>query len=157
MPDPFWDAVERHSLIGVANVYLNVLKHKVKFDYNAPIIGQEGKVCGKLLIEIEVVESLAAREETDNDELSENSSQSGQAENEIRFRLNIKSAVGVAPSLAHFVFCQYAFWGDTEMVVVPSLASSVLATNKKDDTSDIRFNYSREISRKTSEEFRLSF
>ena len=33
--------------------------------------------------------------------------------------MTIKSATGLPPSLSHFVFCQYMFWGDSDLTVVP--------------------------------------
>lgn len=41
-PDPFSENTENHSLIGVANVFLNVLFQDVNLDYHTPIISQQG-------------------------------------------------------------------------------------------------------------------
>ena len=38
--DPFYEATENHNLIGVANIFLDVLFHDVKLDYHTPIISQ---------------------------------------------------------------------------------------------------------------------
>ena len=35
------------------------------------------------------------------------------------YQVTIKSAAGLPPSLSHYVFCQYMFWGDTDITVVP--------------------------------------
>lgn len=48
--DPFFELQESHILIGVANVYLDVLFHDVKLNYNVPIISQQGEVAGKLQV-----------------------------------------------------------------------------------------------------------
>lgn len=39
-------------MIGVANVFLEVLFHDVKLDYHTPIISQQGEVAGRLQVEI---------------------------------------------------------------------------------------------------------
>lgn len=44
MVDPFFESQENHTLIGVANVFLEVLFHDVKLDYHVPIISQQGEV-----------------------------------------------------------------------------------------------------------------
>lgn len=43
--DPFYELQENHNLIGVANVFLEVLFHDVRLDYHVPIISQQGEVC----------------------------------------------------------------------------------------------------------------
>lgn len=50
--DPFFESQEHHSLIGVANVFLEVLFHDMRLDYNVPIISQHGEVVGKLHVEV---------------------------------------------------------------------------------------------------------
>ena len=40
LPDPFFDAVEPHLLIGVASLYLQPLYHNLQFEYSTPIISQ---------------------------------------------------------------------------------------------------------------------
>lgn len=42
--DPFYDEQENHSLIGVANVFLESLFYDVKLQYAVPIINQKGEV-----------------------------------------------------------------------------------------------------------------
>jgi hypothetical protein len=42
--DPFFESQQNHNLIGVANVFLQVLFHNVRLDYHAPIISQQGEV-----------------------------------------------------------------------------------------------------------------
>ncbi|XP_015777124.1 PREDICTED: kinesin-like protein KIF13A [Acropora digitifera] len=44
--------VECHTLIGVANVFLECLLHDVNHEYAAPIISQQGEVCGRLKVEV---------------------------------------------------------------------------------------------------------
>ena len=34
-------------------------------------------------------------------------------------QVTIKNAAGLPPSLSHFVFCQYHFWGEQDPTVVP--------------------------------------
>ena len=48
--DPFYESQENHNLIGVANIFLEVLFHDVKLDYHTPIISQQGEVAGRLQV-----------------------------------------------------------------------------------------------------------
>ena len=51
--DPFYELQESHILIGVANMYMDVLFHDVKLNYYVPIISQQGEVAGKLQVNFE--------------------------------------------------------------------------------------------------------
>ena len=42
--DPFYESQEDHSLIGVANIFLEALFYDVKLEYHVPIISQQGEV-----------------------------------------------------------------------------------------------------------------
>ena len=44
---------KNHNLIGVANIFLDVLFHPVRLDHQTPIISQHGEVAGRLRVEIE--------------------------------------------------------------------------------------------------------
>lgn len=48
--DPFFENQANHNLIGVANVFLEVLFHDVALDYQTPIINQQGEVTGRLQV-----------------------------------------------------------------------------------------------------------
>ncbi len=48
--DPFFENQANHNLIGVANVFLEVLFHDVVLDYQTPIINQQGEVTGRLQV-----------------------------------------------------------------------------------------------------------
>ena len=48
LPDPFFDTIENHILIGVANMFLAPLFHDIKFEYNCPIISQAEWIMGYL-------------------------------------------------------------------------------------------------------------
>lgn len=48
--DPFYESQENHNLIGVANIFLEVLFHDVRLDYHTPIISQQGEVAGRLQV-----------------------------------------------------------------------------------------------------------
>ena len=111
---------------------------------------------GKLLLELERLEGSFPVEQTGSCEQSESSFTNGSDEQIqcIKFRLQIKSVVGLPPSMAHFVFCQYTFWKDQDIMVVPSLAKSTVVRNKKIDTANFGFSYIRHIAVKGSEELR---
>ncbi|CAF1281060.1 unnamed protein product [Rotaria sordida] len=46
--DPFFDADEYNSLIGVANIFLKALFYDTKLDYPVPIINTQGEIAGSL-------------------------------------------------------------------------------------------------------------
>lgn len=48
--DPFYESQENHNLIGVANIFLEVLSEDVTLDYHTPIISQQGDVAGRLQV-----------------------------------------------------------------------------------------------------------
>ena len=50
--DPFYESQETHTLIGVANMYMEVLFYDVRLNYYVPIISQQGEVAGKLQVRI---------------------------------------------------------------------------------------------------------
>ena len=156
LPDPFFDAIESHTLIGVANLYLRSLFSDVKFEYNAPILSQDGDIAGKLLVELERIEGSFPADRVGLCGQSESSSTTGSDEpaQNMKFRIQIKSVVGLPPAMAHFVFCQYTFWKDQGLMVVPSLAKSSVVRNKKIDASDFRFSYTRDVEVKATEQFR---
>ncbi|XP_064484970.1 kinesin-like protein KIF13A isoform X2 [Ornithodoros turicata] len=118
--DPFYESQENHNLIGVANVFLEVLFHNVRLNYHVPIISQQGEIAGRLHVEIGKVDGVLPDRGTDLDcsrgsllDVSDDSSS-----RQITVRVSIKSAVGLPPSLANFVFCQYTFWAHAEAIVV---------------------------------------
>jgi kinesin family protein 13 len=170
IPDPFYEAVESHSLVGVANFYLSTLFHGVAFEYYAPIISQNGTVAGKLLVEIQKLagafpsdrvghcnedkdsEATTASVEDVSNGHSSSSNSSGKnnngASNSITVGIKIKAIVGLPPALAHFVFCEYRFWGESEYTVVPTALEPRGGggrARKAADTVDFKFDHSRTV------------
>ncbi|CAJ0938025.1 unnamed protein product, partial [Mesorhabditis belari] len=118
--DPFFDSQQNHSLVGVANVFLEVLFHELKLDYQVPIISQQGEVAGRLHVEVYRLPS-----NTSNDSLNESTDsgiEPGRPESmlgkTITCRFRIKRAINLPANLSHFVFCQYSFFNLSEMLVV---------------------------------------
>jgi len=51
--DPFYESKEEHNLIGVANMYMEVLLYDgVKLNYNVPIISQQGEVSRNRIVKM---------------------------------------------------------------------------------------------------------
>ncbi|RWS06758.1 kinesin-like protein KIF13A, partial [Leptotrombidium deliense] len=116
--DPFYESQENHHLIGVANVFLEVLFHDVLLDYQVPIISQQGEVAGRLHIEIGRLSGFIGERMADaSDSCVENDDSCSR--NQIVVRIAIKSAKGLPVSLSNYVFCQYSFWGCSDAIVVP--------------------------------------
>eukprot|EP00794_Sanderia_malayensis_P012185 gene12185-13443_t len=112
--------VECHTLIGVATVWLECLFENVPLDYAAPIISQQGEVCGKLMVEIR-------RLIDENDTDSTTSEDSCKSENEqfemgrsVQVQVTIHEATGLPPILCNYVFCQYILY-DQPLTVVPPI------------------------------------
>ncbi|XP_031830458.1 kinesin-like protein KIF13A isoform X9 [Nomia melanderi] len=128
--DPFFESQENHNLIGVANVFLEVLFHDVRLDYHTPIISQQGEVAGRLQVEISRTYGHfpqdrmceAASESSANSTSSEPEDYSGSSH--VTCRVTIKQATGLPLSLSHYVFCQYMFCGHPEPIVVPAVDNS---------------------------------
>ncbi|KAF8381852.1 klp-4 [Pristionchus pacificus] len=141
--DPFFESHENHSLIGVANVFLEVLFHDIKLDYQVPIISQQGEVAGKLHIEVQRVFH------SEEEKLPERNRIEYLLGRTITCRVRIKRASALPSSLSHFVFCQYSFFNLSEMLVVPP------AFEEDGDAppSSIHFDDEREFSVVVSEEF----
>ena len=164
-PDPFYETTENHNLIGVANIFLDVLFHDVRLDYQTPIISQHGEVAGRLHMEIERISGSLQCDNKFNgsrdqsfevgDGNKDQINSDGQQSSSITCRLTIKSATGIPPSLSQFVFCQYMFWGDQELIVVPPRINpgAPVGRLKANDPANFSFEHSREIVVQVTEEF----
>lgn len=136
--DPFYESQENHNLIGVANIFLEVLFHDVQLDYHTPIISQQGEVAGRLQVGISRIAGqlpqdrmCEAASQSSHDSGSSSSGGSSHCAddeygggcdadtdtNQITCRVSIKLASGLPLTLSNFVFCQYTFWGHSETVV----------------------------------------
>ena len=91
-------------------------------------------------------------DEADGEENSEVMSEastlsSGGAGAKIQFRLSIRSVSGLPQSLAHFVFCQLTFNGET--VVIPSLPGQSTT-----QSAEFTFNFAKDYSISLTDSFR---
>lgn len=158
--DPFYESQENHNLIGVANIFLDCLFHDVRLNYHVPIISQQGEVAGRLQVEISRIAGQFPQERF-ADTLSESSGDSSQSREEddvqnsaVSVRVCIKQAAGLPPSLSHFVFCQYQFWGQTESeVVAPVVNNEFPAAPTSKDSMTFKFEHSRDYTVLVTEDF----
>uniref|UniRef100_A0A0A9YWA2 Kinesin-like protein KIF13A n=1 Tax=Lygus hesperus TaxID=30085 RepID=A0A0A9YWA2_LYGHE len=159
--DPFYETQENHNLIGVANVFLEVLCHDVVLDYQTPIISQQGDVAGRLQVEISRLSGTLPQDRI-NETASESSSDSSRDENDnptptVTIRVTIKQASGLPPSLSHFVFCQYTFWTHVDSVAVPPKMNPDQTIQQKcgnnNDSMTFIFDHTREFTFNVTEEF----
>ncbi|XP_064103663.1 kinesin-like protein KIF13A isoform X4 [Macrobrachium nipponense] len=149
--DPFYESQENHNLIGVANIFLDCLFHDVRLNYHVPIISQQGEVAGRLQVEVSRIAGQFPQERF-ADTLSESSGDSGHSREEeevqnntVTVRVCIKQAAGLPPSLSHFVFCQYQFWGHTESeVVAPVVNNEFPAAPTSKDSMTFKFEHSKD-------------
>ncbi|OTF71336.1 kinesin-like protein KIF13A-like protein, partial [Euroglyphus maynei] len=180
--DPFYESQERHLLIGVANIFLQVLMQDVQLDYQVPIISQQGEMVGRLSIEFGRIdgnfgERIADASFSDDDTSSSNDNESVDnnnnnmnnsviivdsenaqkiGPNQIKVRLQIKSAHGLPSELSNFVFCQYTVCGLTDMIVLtPSDTTDLNNFGFSSSTErQINFDHQREFIITLTEEFR---
>ncbi|KAL1429824.1 hypothetical protein MTO96_015687 [Rhipicephalus appendiculatus] len=155
--DPFYESQENHNLIGVANVFLEVLFHNVRLSYHVPIISQQGEISGRLHVEISKTDGVLPDRSGDLDgsfrgsllDISDDSSG-----RQVTVRVAIKSAVGLPPSLSNFVFCQYTFWGHTEAVVVaPVVDTDAKPGSPGNSNIAFKFNHVQDHVVPVTEEF----
>lgn len=161
--DPFYESQENHNLIGVANIFLEVLFHDVRLNYHTPIISQQGEVAGRLQVEISRISGQfpqdriceAASESSADSTSSEAEDYSGSSH--ITCRVTIKQATGLPLSLSHFVFCQYMFWGHPEPIVVPPVVNTELPSSNcitgQRDSLTFKFDHTKDFTVPITEEF----
>ena len=82
-----------------------------------------------------------------------------------QFQVTIRTATGLPPSLSHFVFCQYVFWGDTDTITVPPLVhpdqssqefaglGSRVGSHVTNDVAMFTFNHTSQFCVPVTEEF----
>ncbi|NXI58431.1 KI13B protein, partial [Chloroceryle aenea] len=151
--DPFYDEQENHSLIGVANVFLECLFYDVKLQYAVPIINQKGEVSGRLHVEVvrvsgEIDERLVGGEDSP-DYSNENDIQ----ERKLVCRIKILQATGLPQHLSNFVFCKYTFWDQLEPVNVAPEVDPSLSSISKEPRCMVVFDHCNEVSVNISEDF----
>ncbi|XP_021695842.1 kinesin-like protein KIF13A isoform X2 [Aedes aegypti] len=153
--DPFYESQENHNLIGVANIFLEVLFHDVKLDYHTPIISQQGEVAGRLQVEISRVAGQFPQDRI-NESASESSQDSHEDDdmcdppsNQVTCRISIKQASGLPLYLSNFVFCQYSFWNH-DVAVVPATNQEVAAHNQN---ITFKFDHENDFNVTVNEEF----
>ncbi|CAO4385019.1 unnamed protein product [Caenorhabditis nigoni] len=142
--DPFFESQEHHNLVGVANVFLEVLFHDLRLDYQVPIISQQGEVAGRLHVQIFRV---VTQEEIDNQANTGPDSLLGKT---ITCRVRIKRASGLPEKLSNFVFCQYSFFNISELLVV---APANEAANHSSCPTTVIFEHQRDFNVTVTEEF----
>ena len=108
--DPFYEE-QQQSLIGVASFYLESLFYDLDepFEYVAPIVSPNGTSAGKLALRMERVSGFLPLTE-----------EKYQADSELTVRVELVKALGLSPTLAHFVECQYTFPGTGENCLSPA-------------------------------------
>ncbi|XP_063279007.1 kinesin-like protein KIF13B isoform X2 [Prinia subflava] len=151
--DPFYDEQENHSLIGVANVFLECLFYDVKLQYAVPIINQKGEVSGRLHVEVvrvsgEIDDRLVGGEDSP-DYSSENDIQ----ERKLVCRIKILQATGLPQHLSNFVFCKYTFWDQVEPVIVAPEVDPSQSSISKEPRCMVVFDHCNEVSVNISEDF----
>uniref|UniRef100_A0A6I8SJU0 Kinesin family member 13B n=1 Tax=Xenopus tropicalis TaxID=8364 RepID=A0A6I8SJU0_XENTR len=116
--DPFYDEHENHSLIGVANVFLESLFHDVKLQYAVPIINQKGEVAGRLHVEVVRISGDIEDRIAGGEDGADFSFEKEAQENKLVCMIKVLQATGLPQHLTNFVFCHYIFWDQPEPTTV---------------------------------------
>nr|XP_019588675.1 PREDICTED: kinesin-like protein KIF13B isoform X2 [Rhinolophus sinicus] len=151
--DPFYDEQENHSLIGVANVFLESLFYDVKLQYAVPIVNQKGEVAGRLHVEVmrisgDIVERIAG-----GDDAADTSFDKESHENKLTCMVKILQATGLPQHLCHFVFCKYNFWDQQEPVAVAPEVDTSSSPVSKEPQCMVVFDHCNEFSVNITEDF----
>ncbi|XP_074540625.1 kinesin-like protein KIF13B isoform X2 [Halichoeres trimaculatus] len=152
--DPFFDEQENHSLIGVANVFLACLFYDVRLQYAVPIINQKGEVAGRLHVELWRRTQSSEDEAPRQSDCKQSCSDGEPQERRLECVVQILQANGLPRHLSNFVFCQYHFWGQEEVVfIAPEVAPSSSSSTSKDPECTVVFDSAKEFSVAVSEDF----
>ncbi|VDM47096.1 unnamed protein product [Toxocara canis] len=161
--DSFFESQENHSLIGVANVFLEVLFHDMRLDYQVPIISQQGEVSGRLHVEVyRIVDADSDLGMNSLDTLDSSRITDPQAigasflGKTIKCRVRIKKASNLPTSLSHFVFCQYSFFNISEILVVaPTFDPNSVPSDQvhTPHSSNFQFEHEKDFLVTVTEEF----
>ncbi|XP_076306917.1 kinesin-like protein KIF13A isoform X2 [Tachypleus tridentatus] len=170
--DPFYETQENHNLIGVGNIFLEVLFHDVTLDYHVPIISQQGEVAGRLHVQFgriagsipeRIGDAGSSEGSGDRDSVKgslldvSTISEDGEdfiSKRQIIVKVAIKSASGLPPSLSNFVFCQYTFWGHPHSIAVPPIVYPDQPISRKGrEKMMFIFEHEKEFTVNVTEEF----
>ncbi|XP_065063038.1 kinesin-like protein KIF13B isoform X4 [Rhopilema esculentum] len=124
--DGLFYEVECHTLIGVATIWLECLFESVPLDYAAPIISQQGEVCGKLMVDIRRLHDGSDSESQSSGDSESDVEQQFEVGRTIQVQVTIHEATGLPPTLCNYVFCQYNLY-DQPLTVVPPINVAVSA------------------------------
>ncbi|XP_043366018.1 kinesin-like protein KIF13B isoform X3 [Dermochelys coriacea] len=150
--DPFYDEQENHSLIGVANVFLESLFYDVKLQYAVPIINQKGEVSGRLHVEVVRVSGAIGERIVGGDDCTDYSRENDIQENKLVCMIKILQATGLPQHLSNFVFCKYTFWDQLEPVTVAPEMDPSLSPISKEPQCMVVFDHCNEFSVNISED-----
>uniref|UniRef100_A0A452SQG9 Kinesin-like protein unc-104 n=1 Tax=Ursus americanus TaxID=9643 RepID=A0A452SQG9_URSAM len=140
--DPFYDEQENHSLIGVANVFLESLFYDVKLQYAVPIVNQKGEVAGRLHVEVMRISGDVGERIAGGDDTTDLSCDKETQENRLVCMVKILQATGLPQHLSHFVFCKYNFWDQQEPVIVaPEVDTSSSSPVSKEPQCMVVFDH----------------
>ncbi|XP_034555937.1 kinesin-like protein KIF13B isoform X2 [Notolabrus celidotus] len=152
--DPFFDEQENHSLIGVANVFLACLFYDVRLQYAVPIINQKGEVAGRLHVELWRGTQSSEEEAPKQSDTKQSNSDGDLQERKLDCVVKILQANGLPRHLSNFVFCQYHFWGQEEVVfIAPEVAPSSTSSTSRDPQCTVVFDSAKDFSVPVSEDF----
>lgn len=152
--DPFYDEQENHSLIGVANVFLESLFHDVKLQYAVPIINQKGEIAGRLHVEVVRVSGDIDDRIGGGEDGLDASTDSKPQEHKLVCMVKVLQATGLPQHLTNFVFCHYTFYDQPEPInVAPEVDPSTASPINKEPQCMVVFDHCKEFSVNITEDF----
>ena len=108
--DPFYEMEKSHTLLGVANLFLEPLNYQdIKLTYSPPIINRQGQIVGHISIGIR---RIPENDDSDDSEAWGSGSDINEPQTfgKALCEVTVQDAYGLPPALCNFVFCQYKFW-----------------------------------------------
>ncbi|XP_006864397.1 PREDICTED: kinesin-like protein KIF13B [Chrysochloris asiatica] len=151
--DPFYDEQENHSLIGVANVFLESLFYDVKLQYAVPIVNQKGEVAGRLHVEVMRISGAIGERIAGGDDTADIPCDKETQENKLVCMVKILQATGLPQHLSHFVSCKYNFWDQQEPVRVAPEVDTSSSPVSKEPQCMVVFDHCNEFSVNITEDF----
>ncbi|MEE6477180.1 hypothetical protein FKM82_011393 [Ascaphus truei] len=152
--DPFYDEQENHSLIGVANVFLESLFHDVKLQYAVPIINQKGEVSGRLHVEVVRLSGGIGERIAGGEDAADGSGDSEPQDHKLVCMIKVLQATGLPQHLTNFVFCHYTFWDQPDPVTVaPEVDPSTSSPISKEPQCMVVFDHCTEFAVNITEDF----
>ena len=156
------------NLIGVANVFLNILAYGenaaddarlltgTTLEHSVRILSQQGEINGRLRVKLEIVSIKKLMPTNEHESVAYSKARA------IKYRLHVIDARDLPIQYCNLVFCQYKFWFQSQPIVVRSLddedddqqhTDGHIQTSGENKQAIVNFNHVTEFEVQTNEDF----